>query len=60
LQSVKSLSINQISIMALKSISDLLTKLAIAQAELNAGEKGRSYQEVLKELRKRIRKKKRK
>jgi len=46
--------------MALKLISDLLVELTIAQAELNAGEKGRPYQEVLKELRKRIREKKRK
>lgn len=40
-----------------KPISDLLDKLAIAHAQLNAGEKGTPYQEVLIVIRKRIHKK---
>ncbi len=37
---------------------DLFGKLAVAQAQLSAGEKGRPYQNVLKEARKKINEKK--
>jgi len=33
---------------------DLFGKLAVAQSQLDAGEKGRKYQDVLKEARKKI------
>lgn len=33
---------------------DLYEKLSVAQAQYNAGEKGKSYQEILKTARKRI------
>ncbi|MGC4022525.1 MAG: type II toxin-antitoxin system prevent-host-death family antitoxin [Cyclobacteriaceae bacterium] len=37
---------------------DLFAKLSVAQAQFDSGEKGRSYQDVLKEARKKINEKK--